>query len=219
MLEAIYSSKMFLASKNKDKVTTAINDPLNGELVQQLRSYLDDDFLEESKVHRAEQQVEEEPAMEETSDNAGPGNGDEKESPSGSRPHGGSGASHSTLNDMNNLSDAGVPDANDEMTFDDMVDDSDSSDSEEVEESVTVSKKRVNGSTTPDLVSILNSSDLTKGVRRINSSSDSELWIYYNDDVNLNNVMENVISSVSTCCPNVEFSRLARTYNAVVFSI
>lgn len=216
MLESIFSSKMFLASKNKSKITTALNDPLNGELVQQLRSYLDDDFLDDAVEYRKTHEVPEddtasEPANEpsETQDTQ-----DTSERPEAPRHSGGPSSRPSMTDTMNDLSDNGVPDANDPM-FEETTETSEtssndsSSDTDDVEESKKI---------LPDLVSILNSSDKTKGVRRITSSQDSELWIYYNDDVNLNHVMESVISSVTTCCPDVQFSRLARTYNAVVFS-
>lgn len=214
MLEAIYSSKMFLASKNKDKITTAINDPLNGELVQQLRSYLDEDFLDDAVEYRKSQQ-ESNPSEESTETS-----GAEEQSDTGShaseisrdasspRP---SSPSHSMTNDFSDLSEDGVPDETDPI----VEETSEETETEEVEESKKINKSSI----TTDLMSILNSSDETRGVRRVNSSVDSELWIYYNDDVNLNNVMEPVISSVYTCCPDVQFSRLARTYNAVVFSV
>lgn len=225
MLEAIYSSKMFLASKNKDKIRSAIADPMNGELVQQLRNYLDDDFLKESAEYHAEKEMKEEStevpqvdegsSTSERSDSFG-------ESPS--RPSGGSTPRHSLANDMSDLGDMGVPDENDsfgDFDTDTETSDTDSTSDESVEESVTVKKKGVsaNKNIMPDLMAILNSSEVTNGVRRVNATQDSELWIYYNDDVNLNHVMESVISSVNTCCPNVQFSRLARTYNAVVFSV
>jgi hypothetical protein len=204
---------MFLASKNKDKITTAINDPLNGELVQQLRSYLDEDFLDEAVEYRKAQQSSN-PSEEETEpsgaeEQSDTGSGESEIDRGSSRPS--SAPSHSMTKDFDNLSDAGVPDETDPM----VEETSEETETEEVEESKKVNKSSI----TPDLMSILNSSDKTRGVRRVNSSVDSELWIYYNDDVNLNNVMEPVISSVYTCCPNVQFSRLARTYNAVVFSV
>ena len=58
-MKAIYSCKLYKASKRKDKIRAAIADPLNTELVTQLRSYLDDDFQDEleeaeSKIKKAE---------------------------------------------------------------------------------------------------------------------------------------------------------------------
>ena len=236
MLEAIYASKMFLASRNQDKVKSAIMNPLNGELVQQLRSYLDDDFLRESaELHEQEKFAE---SLNELDDVPDDGLAHEsfddftENAPSfgePSRPSSHSAPSHSMTEDFDSLMDEGVPDANDsigdmDMDTESMPEDTSTSsggDESSVEESTRINKKSISSSKDimPDLMAILNSSDITKGVRRVNATQDSELWIYYNDDVNLNHVMESVISSVNTCCPNVEFSRLARTYNAVVFSV
>lgn len=230
MLEAIYASKMFLSSKNQDKVRSAIADPMNSELVQQLRSYLDDDFLREAKEYHEAQELAEELSNPPVEDDFSSPESNDSFSDIPSSPSSSPAPSHSMSSDFGDLSDMGVPDENDSVgDFDmgtDTNTDNDTSDLEDdlddsVEESVKLNKANVSASKdiTPDLMSILNSSEITNGVRRVNATQDSELWIYYNDDVNLNHVMESVISSVSTCCPNVQFSRLARTYNAVVFSV
>ena len=65
----------------------------------------------------------------------------------------------------------------------------------------------------------LNVRDDTKGVSRI-FVKDKELWIYYQDKINLNSVMEPVIEVLNgTGFTNLEFNRLARTENAIVFDI
>ena len=47
-----------------------------------------------------------------------------------------------------------------------------------------------------------------------------ELWIYYNDNTNLNNVMQSVIDVVNALALKLlSFSRLARSDNAMVFDI
>ena len=47
-----------------------------------------------------------------------------------------------------------------------------------------------------------------------------ELWIHYNDSINLNNVMEPVIAVLNAANYfKLDFNRLARTENAIVFSI
>ena len=49
---------------------------------------------------------------------------------------------------------------------------------------------------------------------------DHELWIYYNDDSNLNDKMIEVISVLnSTGYTYLKFNRLARSNNAIVFDI
>ena len=65
----------------------------------------------------------------------------------------------------------------------------------------------------------LNSIEATKGVSRL-QVKDSELWIYYNDDVNLNDKMVDVIDVLnSTGYTYLVFNRLARSNNAIVFDI
>ena len=65
----------------------------------------------------------------------------------------------------------------------------------------------------------LNISDSTAGVTRI-QIKENELWIYYNDTVNLNDIMEAVIDKLIACTYSyLEFNRLARKNNAIVFDI
>lgn len=65
----------------------------------------------------------------------------------------------------------------------------------------------------------LNARADTKGASRI-FVKDTEMWIYYEDSVNLNSVMEPVIHVLNASGFNhFEFSRLARSKNAIVFDI
>jgi hypothetical protein len=59
------------------------------------------------------------------------------------------------------------------------------------------------------------------GVSRVAvKEKEQEIWIYYNDNVNLNNIMVEVIEFVKNAGYDVlEFNRLARSDNAIVFSI
>ena len=41
----ILASKIFISSSRQDKILSAIQDPINSELVQQMKSYLDEDFI------------------------------------------------------------------------------------------------------------------------------------------------------------------------------
>ena len=67
---------------------------------------------------------------------------------------------------------------------------------------------------------LLNANSSTSGVSRVSVRDDKELWVYYNDNVNLNDVMVNVIESVNASGYSyLEFNRLARSENAVVFVI
>lgn len=65
----------------------------------------------------------------------------------------------------------------------------------------------------------LNSQQLTCGVTRVAVKND-EVWCYYNDSVNLNEVMVEAIDLVSKAGYRyLEFNRLARSDNAIVFVI
>jgi hypothetical protein len=65
----------------------------------------------------------------------------------------------------------------------------------------------------------LNAREDTAGVNRL-EVKDSELWIYYNDDSNLNDKMIEVISVLnSTGYTYLKFNRLARSNNAIVFDV
>jgi hypothetical protein len=70
-----------------------------------------------------------------------------------------------------------------------------------------------------EIKGFLNSKQDTTGVNRVQIKND-ELWIYYNDDINLNNVMTNVINTLNAAnYKYFEFNRLARTDNAMVFTV
>lgn len=66
---------------------------------------------------------------------------------------------------------------------------------------------------------MLNATPDTAGVERL-LIKDSEMWIYYNDYINLNNVMSPVIEFFNRgSFTYLEFNRLARSTNAIVFQI
>lgn len=66
----------------------------------------------------------------------------------------------------------------------------------------------------------LNAKDNTSGVSRVGVKDDKEVWIYYNDSVNLNDVMVPVIEQMNASgYTYLEFNRLARSDNAVVFVV
>lgn len=71
-----------------------------------------------------------------------------------------------------------------------------------------------------DIKGTLNSIDSTCGVSRVSVKDDKEVWIHYNDNVNLNDVMVDVIEYMNKYgYTYLEFNRLARSENAVVFVI
>ena len=68
--------------------------------------------------------------------------------------------------------------------------------------------------------STLNAKDNTSGVSRVGVKDNKEVWVYYNDNVNLNDVMVPVIEQMNASgYTYLEFNRLARSDNAVVFVV
>lgn len=207
----ITDSKIFNASSNKSAILAASKSPINQELMRQVASYLSEDTIEELQSMEPEVEVEDvdvdaEEGRDEarSSDVAAP----EPSHVSHSAPSGDSG---SLTEEMGDLSDAGVPDAMDDVDVTEVKEETTDAPTEEVESAESISIYDYN-----DLVDKLNSDESTAGVRRI-SDNNNEIWIYYSDDINLNNIMDSVIECVMKCCPNTDFNRLARSKNAIVF--
>lgn len=221
-MDAIFSSKLYRASRRKNKIRSAISNPINMELVTQLRSYLDEDELrpdpEINPDAQSEVDVPEDSGLENTSQNSN----------TSSTPHG-SGGFHPSSSDSDSLSDEFVEDKLDTVPDDEGNDvppaePSDDSTADSVDEAVDINNphqapEAVFGEIPDDseiLFKLTTSCEGCEGVRRV-SSKGNELWVYYNDDTNLNTVMECTITSVCDMCKDCEFNRLARTDNAVVF--
>ena len=219
-LQRIYSSKLYVTSTRKDKIHAAIQDPVNAELVQQISDYLDDDA--QIILKRAVDQ--------EKAEDAGNADDGEVVSPSNnSSAPGGSGSHHSSFSGSP-VSDFGEDELADIDVPDDMGGE-ESAPAEPVEESTKVNGKKITATsvlwtTIEDVASecdtiqgTLNAREDTNGVIRM-QVKDSELWIYYKDDANLNDKMIEVIEVLnSTGYTYLAFSRLARSNNAIVFDI
>lgn len=220
-MQAIYASKMYRASKNKDKIKAALKDPMNAELVTQLKSYLDKEYQQPKYVDPDSAEPDKEPKdrPEETIIPS------EHSSGGGGGFSGGSGGMDHHLSDS--LKDDEFGEFDDSMPAEPSGDDESGSD-EEVAESTKVKKTAVKAGTcvvtnsadeADSIKGMLNSRDDCAGVVRI-IVKDDEMWIHYNDDTNLNNVMEPVIYVLNAAdYSHLQFNRLARTENAIVFSI
>ena len=118
---------------------------------------------------------------------------------------------------------------------DDDTDKSDN-DSSDVKESVEVAGQSIeaaSGTSLPrtdvtdnmdlevkEIKGILNAQDETAGVSRVSYKNDTEVWVHYNDNVNLNDVMIPAIELMNQSgYTYMEFNRLARSENAIVFVI
>ena len=234
-MKAIYASKLYKASSRKSKIQASIEDPINLELVTQIKSYLDEEYQDTVDRLQAKQKAQlVENMIEENSDNkpnSQPSSMDGRSSgPSrgfGGSPQGG----HPSLSEKFDMllsedDDAGL---NNELDDSDVpqFDDPTESNLEDVEESTTIegideittSDKSNTSDLSSDVKSLLSSDESTSGINRVIAKK-NELWIHYNDDINLNNVMAPVIEKLSSShldCLN--FNRLARSENAIVFQL
>ena len=225
-LQRIYSSKLYVTSTRKDRIHAAIQDPINAELVQQLSEYLDDTAQIELKQAIEEEEAEAADATPAT--NSGASGSDDSFAPTPS-----GGGSHSSFTgDV--FKDFGGDDfeGEEEVSEDISVeDDTEPAPEVPVEESTKVTGKPITAAcqlwnTFDDVVSdcetikgTLNSREDTTGVNRL-QVKDSELWIYYNDDANLNDKMVEVIEALNALgYTYLTFNRLARSNNAIVFDI
>jgi hypothetical protein len=223
-MKSIYSSKLYKASKRKDRIKAAMLAPGNVSLVQQLAEDLDEEYKvpenfgiepeekEESSTENNDLIVDEDIDLENdlvTIDDLGgaaKGSGPSK-SGRGSSPKSSSPKGEDKEPKEDDAAKDAIPDS--PMT-------------EEPAEASTTTK----GSTSITAASIadlnilkgtLNSREDTSGVTRV-AEKENEIWIYYNDDVNLNNIMTEVIEFLLTSgYEQYEFNRLARSDNAIVF--
>ena len=227
-MQALFASKIYrgLSSVDKAHVRAAINDPINVELVTQLKSYLDDEYQaifapkEDTKV-----ETEDVERVDTTSDDK-----DSFDKPTGGVPsfHS-SGAPMKSFGDkvddieedLGELPDGDTPDeiSTDETeTKEDETDETDEVKSSTVVASVDLDTPSV-FIATDEIKGTLNFDAATNGVSRV-VIKDDELWIYYFDNYNLNNVMNEVIDKLNAAgWVGLSFSRLARTDNAIVFDI
>lgn len=197
-MKAIYASKMYRSSSRKDKIRAALSDPLNHELVVQLKEYLGED--EETEV-----------SPETDSDTSNDTEVDSVNEEDIQDPD--------TSEDVDEVTDDVTDEDLDENTDEDVLEAQDIIDDGPLKDSTEV----IQASSLSDNVDVikdsLNSSQETSGVSHI-FVKDNELWIYYKDRINLNNVMEPVISLLnSSGYTYLDFNRLARSDNAIVFEI
>lgn len=251
-MKSIYASKLYKASKHKDKIHSAINDPMNVELVQQLKEYLDEP--EEAEVETNVPEVSE---VENKSNSENRSTRENKSSDVSVTKSSSPTSTSPSLGDNDEAeSDKESSESKEEKPVKEDSDDNkqdapemkksrsfhspkkseskdENSTESKVEESVTVESATVlyqqpvqaghcchGDFIDPDAIKgTLNVREDTKGVSRI-FIKDDELWIYYQDKINLNSVMEPVIAVLNgTGFTNLEFNRLARTENAIVFQI
>ena len=230
MITEYLSKSPIFCAKSVDeqaRIHATIQDPVNVDLVKQLGQYLDPEFQTESNLTGKSAQELASDQSEPTDESA------RSESSGGGKPSShsaGSSSSGSLFDRFNDLTESGLSEdveigSEDSETSDsdtgteDMVDDAVEEPSESAEASTTIASSGVFACVNPEqLIGTLNVKEDTNGASRI-KVADDEVWIYYNDKINLNNIMESVISTLSQSgFSSLEFNRLARSDNAIVFT-
>lgn len=197
---AIFASKLYKSSTNQYKIRAALDNPVNSELVKQLDEYIGEEY--KSNKHLQD--------FDDFDDNEN----------SDSKPE-------SFVSDDDTVNKIDNSDISSDQNSDDSEPDSD----EEATASVQIKKTGIMSNTNistdynmllgiaGELKGTLNARSDTMGVVRT-LVKDDELWIYYNDNINLNNVMTSVIDLLNAAnYYYLIFNRLARTENAIVFAI
>ena len=224
MVSAIFASKLYQVSNRKDRIHSAYMNPLNAELVQQIDSYvspkyqkmLNDEELQESSEMNTQQ-----------GDDAGAPSTSSGGSSGGA---GGGGRSSFSGGGSASLSDGELPgmitddqddsDGPDVAETDVSTDNASESDESVEQSTILASCTSKDAALEVDIIKgSLNIKEDTGGVSRVRVK-DKELWIYYQDSINLNSVMSSVIDTMNSLgYTYLEFSRLARSDNAIVFDI
>ena len=202
----VLSSSLFAVSTKKAKIMAALTNPLNAELIQQSVSDLPEDTIT---------QLEERSDQESGSGEVSPVSEGAKSITSDPKP-----IKFKVANKVptENTTSQGSGESPNELEG---IAENSTAETETVE---------VTSSTSVDCVvldsgvikSTLNSREDTCGVVSIAIKEDgaSELWVYYDDETNLNDTIYSVVSVFNSCGYNMlKFNRLARSNNAIVFDV
>lgn len=215
----IFASKFYKTSPRKDKILAAMNDPVNLELVTQLKSYLDPEDAKELKDNQPSVKSVE-PSHDDNSTRS------TSSAPPPLNEHSGS-PSPMTDEILDDFDGGGPTALDDEET---KIDEPDIEDIEEGEPVASATNTDVDPEikVTPsssviiaDIKDALSDNSI-ENVSRVAVRHGNEAWIYFEDDVNLNSVMDSVIDvledkSSSDNYSSMQFNRLARSNNAIVF--
>ncbi len=210
-MKSIYASKLYIASKRKDKISAAMLAPSNLALMQQLADDLDDEYKTKENLGLEENNKSDESAEDNEFNEFIV---DEDVDPS---------KDLVTMNDLGkSAGGVGHRSSSGPKPSGKLNSDKGDEQPEKPEASTQINNnlQQIKSYTIADLSLLkntLNSRKETAGVIRI-AEKENEIWIYYNDDINLNDIMVQVIESITALdTPPAEFNRLARSDNAIVF--
>lgn len=242
-VKAIFASKLYKSSNRKDHIKAQLQDPMNAELVQQLRSYLDEDYQKPEYVEpdygesapAVESPAEPEQTTAEISDTAptvvhtvpaapaftNTGSNGKFDPPDLDKPEVSEPVDESKPADApteDEVPEASEPEAPAEVP-EQPASKEDASQSTKVKVTSSIQLMHDLNSEIEHIKGTLNVNSDTAGVNRI-LLKDQELWVYYNDDINLNNVMGPAIELLNASgFTYLSFNRLARSDNAIVFEV
>lgn len=221
----IQASKIYKSSKYKSRINANMESPINKELIVQLADLISTPTVDVSKQSPSDVSTNPIAPSDQDTENSTP-------MPSGEFTSSGIGSISKSASDaMNKIDeireDMGETEPSSEpSTKPTESTESETSTTEEVEEATKIQGKPIMAAMQSTLINdsldsimgLLNADAETSGVIRA-AITDSELWLYYNDNTNLNNVMESVISRLNSASyTTLEFNRLARSNNAMVFT-
>lgn len=223
-MEKIFSSSKLFNSysyAHQSKIRAAAGDNKNAELVKQLVQYLDEEYRKPEYVNPTALKKRADPS-EETNDTEAPSEStDYRETvgPSGSTSQFSSPSSKRPFTDAT-IKDAAEGDEDDSVEDVDSVYVQEESSSEIGTDEVTEATNILDSEKDyQKLKPMLESSESTAGVSRV-AKKDNEVWIYYGDRFNLNNLMSDVVDALNSHgYDELDFNRLARMDNAIVFEI
>lgn len=231
-MTSIFESKIYasLSQERKNKVKAAYLNPVNLELVQQLSTYLDEPVESDpefSKQNTTNVNHVSEKSNEDTEPDVKEGSYSFPNTTRHSLPSMDKLVDHlkdeeSTNNDESNVepSSADKP-VSEPIPGSDPSDNTTTAQQPESAEASTTIKASCCSIPEVDLDTIkgtLNAREETTGVTQIRRR-ENEIWIYYGDKVNLNNILPTTIDIIAYIDPRLEFNRLARSNNAIIFEV
>lgn len=224
MVEPIFSSKLFAVSSRKAEIRAAASNPINQNLMQQLSTALDKSYQkaeylldeEDQEKLRKEQTESAEPEVEETEES-------EVTEETGAEPkeHSAPPAKPSNLHSKFKEAEKSMSEDEPSETAEGTPTDTGSVDTKmeaatDIDNGIEDNGIQDTKSIADSVKAALNDNTETAGVSRT-AVKDDELWVYYEDSINLNKVMASAIETLNTLGYGLEFNRLARSDNAIVF--
>lgn len=227
-LSRIYASKLYLTSPRKDQIRAAIADPRNMELVQQLSDALDEESKKKLDEIVEEKEAKDEEVSEAEVNNEEQSSGFDRDVPDESNVFSPSYSGSMSIpssgpddfgGEAPDTPEGGEGPAPEPAPAEEPVEESTAiygevtaaTDIDDVEFDIANEVNVIKGT--------LNGRAETAGIQRI-AVDDKELWIYYEDKVNIGDIMVDVIEALNASAYTyLTFSRLARSNNAIVFDI